>query len=252
MYEPNVQRLLKIIQPDWQVLDIGGWACTFNRATHVMDSEPYATRGHYSKIGMPSFQGGEREYFTAATWIQRDICGREPYPFKDKELDYVTCSHTLEDVRDPLWVCSEMVRIAKRGYLEIPSRICETCLGWEHHRLAGLSHHRWLIEIAGNHVSFLPKYHLIHRNPRFNLPARLLRELTQEESITYLFWEGEFTFAEVTIHGVDALEQEFERYAGQFAERTGARVFERGWVNALDRLSLFGDSLSRAARRLRG
>ena len=149
MHEPNVQRLLQIIQPGWKVLDIGGWACPFNRATHVMDAERFETRGYYAKIGKPAFQGPAQEHFTAATWIQRDICGREPYPFKDKELDFVTCSHTLEDIRDPLWVCSEMVRISRRGYVEIPSRLWETCRGTEHPRLAGLSHHRWLIEITG-------------------------------------------------------------------------------------------------------
>jgi hypothetical protein len=32
----------------------------------------------------------------------------------------VICSHTLEDIRDPLWVCSEMIRIGKAGYIELP------------------------------------------------------------------------------------------------------------------------------------
>lgn len=234
------------------MLDIGGWACPFNRATHVMDAEPYNTRGYYVKIGKTAYQGGEQEYFTATTWIQRDICGREAYPFKDKELDYVTCSHTLEDIRDPLWVCAEMKRISKRGYVEIPSRLWESCLGAEHPRLAGLSHHRWLIEITGSHISFLPKYHMLHRNPSFHLPGRLLRELTPEESISYLFWEEEFTFAELTFHGVDAMADELERFADQYAGRIGSQKLRRSWVDFLDQSTIFGQRLGRAIQRLRG
>ncbi|MEA2693832.1 MAG: hypothetical protein QOJ16_3219, partial [Acidobacteriota bacterium] len=98
MYQPNSDRILRLLHPKDRVLDIGGWARPFNRANYVIDQEPYETRGYY---GLPA-QGGEREFFTRETWIQRDICAHEPYPFGDKELDFVLCSHTLEDVRDPL------------------------------------------------------------------------------------------------------------------------------------------------------
>ena len=79
--------------------------------------------------------------FTKDSWIVRDICAKEPFPFRDKELDFVVCSHTLEDIRDPLWVCSEIIRIGKAGYIEVPSRLWETCRGMEP-GIAGLSHHR--------------------------------------------------------------------------------------------------------------
>ena len=120
MYEPNVARILDSLKPSDVVLDIGGWACPFNRANYVIDAEPYDTRGYYGTVGMPASQGGDREFFTAHTWHRRDICGKEPFPFEDKEIDFVICSHTLEDIRDPLWVCAEMIRVAKRGYIEVP------------------------------------------------------------------------------------------------------------------------------------
>lgn len=154
MYEPNVARVLGMIHPDDVVLDIGGWARPFSRANYVMDAEPYETRNYY---GAP--QGGTHEYFTADTWIQRDICDRAPYPFGTKEIDFVICSHTLEDVRDPLWVCSEMVRVAKRGYIEVPSRAAESCRGVVPGQV-GWPHHRWLIDIDGQQVIFLKQ--IIH------------------------------------------------------------------------------------------
>lgn len=213
MHEPNVASLLAQFASDDVVLDVGGWACPFNRANYVIDAEPYETRGYYASIGgMPS-QGGDREYFTSETWIQRDLCERTPFPFDDGEIDFVICSHVLEDVRDPLWVCSEMMRVAKRGYIEVPSRVAESCRGWESQRIAGLSHHRWLIDIDQSpQISFLMKYHLIHSHWRLSLPAAHLRRLSESDKIQSLFWEGSFQYGEVTIHGLENQGAELARF----------------------------------------
>jgi len=42
-----------------------------------------------------------------------------------KEVDFVSCSHVLEDLRDPIRVCEEIVRVGKRGYIEVPSKTAE-------------------------------------------------------------------------------------------------------------------------------
>jgi hypothetical protein len=178
------------------VLDIGGWASPFNGATHVMDSSPYETRGYYASLGGAPYQGPKTERFTRATWIQRDVCDREPYPFADKSVDFVICSHTLEDVRDPIWVCSEMRRIARAGYIETPSRAAESSRGWESPNIAGLTHHRWLVEIEGDRITFAHKPHAIHRHWRYALPASYFRALTEEQRVTWLFWDGTFEFGE--------------------------------------------------------
>lgn len=187
------------------VLDIGGWAHPFNRANYIMDSGSYETRGFYNRSfarlnPIPPI-GGEVEAFTKDTWIQRDICDKEPYPFRDKEIDLVICSHTLEDVRDPLWVCSEMIRIAKAGYIEVPSRVWETCRGHEP-GIAGLSHHRWLIDIdpEARSIRFLQKFHRIHQW-RYSLPESVLRNLELNATAQWLFWQDSFRFEETVIHG---------------------------------------------------
>jgi SAM-dependent methyltransferase len=43
-----------------------------------------------------------------------------PYPFKEKEFDFIICSHVLEHLDDPVRVCAEFSRIAKAGYIEVP------------------------------------------------------------------------------------------------------------------------------------
>src|SRR5690242_15377756 len=143
MFAKNVETILSQIKPDEVVLDIGGWAQPFTRANFVVDIAPYETRGWYGTIGAPASLGGTKEYFTRASWFQLDLCGRQPYPFADKSIDYVVCSHVLEDIRDPLWVCAEMIRIGKRGYIEVPSRLVESIFS-PATGTAGASHHRWL------------------------------------------------------------------------------------------------------------
>lgn len=43
-----------------------------------------------------------------------------PYPFADKEFDFLICSHVLEHLDDPVRACREFSRIAKAGYVEVP------------------------------------------------------------------------------------------------------------------------------------
>jgi hypothetical protein len=217
VFQQHVSELLAKLSPSDLVLDVGGWACPFNRANWILDAEPYETRGYYRTFGGPASQGGDKEWFTRDTWVRRDICAREPWQFTDKQFDFVVCSHTLEDIRDPLWVCSELVRVGKRGYIEVPSREWETCRGLERPNQVGLSHHRWLIDIAGSQVRFLQKFHMIHSHWRFSFPAAHKQAVAGERGVAWLWWEGAFEFSEVTIHGIENQEAELERFVQQTA-----------------------------------
>jgi hypothetical protein len=250
VYEPNVQELLARLDDRHLVLDVGGWACPFNRAQWVLDAGPYETRGFYRTFGGPPHQGGEREWFSRETWVQRDICDREPWPFEDGQFDFSICSHTLEDIRDPLWVCSELIRVSKAGYIEVPSRAFESCRDLERPGMVGLSHHRWLIDIEGDHVRYLPKMHLIHAERRFSLPASHCREMSPRDAVQWLWWEGDFAYEEVTLHGLEALEAELEGFVQRTRPYSPLRL-------ALDRQGRKGRELAvrvarKAARLVKG
>src|SRR5437870_11794806 len=124
MFGGSAERILREVPADAVVLDIGAWGKPFTRADWVLDYMPYETRGLYGK------DGEDPERFTADTWVIWDICDRRPFPFSDKQFDFVICSHTLEDIRDPVWVCSELNRIGKAGYIEVRSRLEEQCDGF--------------------------------------------------------------------------------------------------------------------------
>lgn len=233
----NVDEVLSKIKPDDIVLDVGGWACPFNRADWVIDAEPYETRGYYGQIGLPKSQGGDKEYFSKETWVQRDMCEKTPFPFPDKFFDFSICSHTLEDIRDPLFVCSELIRVSKRGYIEVPSRLSETCRGAEANNLVGLSHHRWLVEIIDNHIKFTMKFHTIHSNYQFSFPPSFIKKFSPNELIDSLFWENDFTFEEVTIHGVENIHQELRNFVADKYKYPKYKLYTQKFFDTTSRIT---------------
>jgi hypothetical protein len=161
------------------VLDVGGWAKPLARADWVIDLMPYASRGLYGAV--------EGERFTAATWVEADIC--EPWPFADRQFDFAVCSHTLEDVRDPVFVCRELQRVARAGYIEVPSRVEEQMVG-VHGAWPGWSHHRWVCDVD----PFAPSITFVHKS--WAMPALPHRALPPERRVQWLWWEGAFAVGE--------------------------------------------------------
>jgi hypothetical protein len=171
------------------VLDVGGWIQPFTRADWVIDVMPYETRGQDGTQG----EGPER--FTRDTWVVRDICDREPWPFEDKQFDFVVCGHTLEDVRDPIWVCHELIRVARRGYIEVPSRLEEHTYGFQG-PWVGWGHHRWIVEVGDNRIDFVFKHHVIHGREANYFPTSFYRTLSEDQKAEPFWWRDEFEFGE--------------------------------------------------------
>ena len=204
MLASSTQRIHERLSDSDVVLDIGGWADPFSRADWVMDVMPYESRGLYERQGWVERRSPEPERFDASRWIQRDVCDREPFPFADGEIDFVICAHTLEDVRDPVWVCSEMTRVARAGYVEVPSRLEEQSYGFAG-PIVGWSHHRWLVDVGESSIEFVFKPHDIHTHQESHFPAGYQQRLSPEERVQTLWWEGEFScrervFIETSVH----------------------------------------------------
>src|SRR5205807_6843630 len=143
--------------------------------------------------------------FTRNTWIQRDVCAREPLPFADKSIDFVVCSHTLEDIRDPIGLCGEIVRVGKAGYVETPSRLEEQSYGFQG-PWAGWGHHHWLVELQDGGLQFVFKHHVMHGRASDHFPAGFQQMLNDEERVVTLFWEGSFRFWEKIFESAEGLD----------------------------------------------
>jgi hypothetical protein len=203
--QASYERILAQLRDDDSVLDVGSWSRPFPRADWVIDIQPFETRGQFAReFGDERQTGTER--FSAATWVVRDICALEPWPFADKQFDFAVCAQTLEDVRDPLRVCAELVRVANAGYIEVPSRLLEQ--GFQAQGpWVGFGHHRWLIDIADGAIEFVFKHHVIHGRPSYQFPAGFASSLSEEQRAQCLFWEGSFEARERMIDSADELEE---------------------------------------------
>lgn len=196
------------------MVDIGGGAAPFPRADHVIDALPFEAAGRGSdgsgRRPHEAFARVRRE-----NWTQLDVCGRRPWPFADKSFDFAVCSHLLEDVRDPLWVCSEMVRIAKAGYVETPSRVEEQSRGVENPRYAGYAHHRWLVSVQDGRLNFRHKPHALHAiNDAIVADLAPDRRINPLHAVASLDWVDGFDFAEVLEFDERAANDELCEFAG--------------------------------------
>ena len=197
----NLPKLRDICRDLPRVLDVGGWHNPFNLATHVLDIMPYETR----RTG-DSLDPEDAERFTGETWYILDACeGNWPWP--DNYFDFSVCSHTLEDIRDPVRVAAELARVSKAGYVEVPSRAREIFIKDRFARLKmmfgkvpeiGFDHHRWYCELKNDDFDFYYKGLEVARDPaRYITRRQLGRKLSESESGLGLFWSGSFGAREV-------------------------------------------------------
>jgi hypothetical protein len=213
MLRASLERLLREVDDNAVVLDVGGWAKPLSRADWVIDYLPYDTRGRYGRDG----DGPER--FSRERWIRRDLCEREPFPFRDGEIDFVVCSHTLEDLRDPIWTCGEINRVGRAGYVELPSRLEEQSYGvqgpW-----VGWGHHRWLVDVRDGRIEFVFKHHILHGRPEQQFPPGFHDTLRPEERVTTLWWRDAFDYGERLFYDPAELD---EYLAGFVSRELGRR-----------------------------
>jgi hypothetical protein len=198
MLPAATERILRTLPDDALVLDVGGWAAPFNRADWVLDAMPFASRAAADAVG-PAW-----ERFSAATWVERDPCDRAPWPWADNHFDFAVCLATLEAVRDPIWVCQELARVAKAGYVEVPTVEAELVFDakgggpW-----LGSAQHRWLCELTGGELVFTHKPHSLHHDRSLRVLPRWREGMGVEDSVQGLFWEHLLPARERLLNGDD-------------------------------------------------
>jgi len=120
------------IQPSDIVLDIGSGGWPFKRADHLADKFPDGTTHRIESI-----KRDQRPFFEVD--LQR-------LPFKNQEYDFVFCSHVLEHTDNPGQAIRELIRVGRRGYIEVPTRLSDVMFNFT--RLP--NHHRWHGLVLGN------------------------------------------------------------------------------------------------------
>ena len=70
-------------------------------------------------------------------------------PFADGAFAYVIALHVLEHGTEPERFAAELSRVAKAGFVQVPSSVSELTFGWPYHP--------WLIEREGDTLVFRPR-----------------------------------------------------------------------------------------------
>ena len=104
-------------------------------------------------------------------------------------------------------MASELARVSKAGYVEVPSRAREIFVKERFARLKlmfgkipeiGFQHHRWYCELHGDEFEFYYKGLEVSLDPaRYITREKLVRKMTEAESGLGLFWTDSFGAKEV-------------------------------------------------------
>jgi ubiquinone/menaquinone biosynthesis C-methylase UbiE len=160
-----------------KILDVGGGVNPNKNATHVIDIQPEPKD-------------------CKLQYTEQDICN--PWPFKDKEFDFIICDNVLEDIKDPIFVCNEMMRVGKAGRIVVPSILTECTKGidsWPGNKLyAGYCHHRWLCIVNDGMIRFIPKWSIVNIN---DWTKKIPQEIKQKCFYDVLAWKNKFKVFEI-------------------------------------------------------
>lgn len=77
----------------------------------------------------------ERQYAPLVQDRPMVLAFGEKLPFRDQVFDFVIASHVLEHSAEPEKFISEIQRVGKAGYLEVPDAFLERLAGYRFHRL---------------------------------------------------------------------------------------------------------------------
>ena len=189
-----IKELLDEKKNEWNILDLGcGAKSPWNQAQTYLDMNDYTK----SYPGKRFVQGDAQET-----------------PFEDKEFDFVIASQIAEHAADPKKFIQELMRIGKRGYIEIPTHFCDNIV------IGNDAHHPWWVTFDDvlQHIIYIPKVRVLNellwfREYNMMLPFfrdSLVIELYWEDSIEWVFGNQEF---EVMGRKVDLKEQRIKPWS---------------------------------------
>ena len=154
--------------PDWKILDIG---CGYNAnkyANTVCDVQDLS------------------KFYQDKKFIQLD--GKK-LPFQDNVFDFVVASHVMEHVEDVNFFISELERVAKKGYIELPTKL-EDNLVFENKK-----DHLWHMDFDDDDLKLLISKKIQYFEPILTVSTiKKLDEIFRRSLILELYWENKIDY----------------------------------------------------------
>lgn len=116
----SLRRLHCPVASNALVLEVGSGGNPYARANVLLDAYEETRERHWAPL--------KSDRPTTIGFV-------ESLPFKDHAFDFVIASHVLEHSADPAQFLSELQRVAKAGYIEVPDAFMERINPYRDHRL---------------------------------------------------------------------------------------------------------------------
>jgi hypothetical protein len=154
-----------LIKDGAKVLEIGPGHVPFSKATHF--------------CGWTLEEKSKLQNYKVAN-VSVDVL-----PYSNKEFDFVYCRHVIEDLWNPSHCLNEISRVAKEGWIETPSPLCEMTKNVDGSESVttpwrGYAHHRYMVWNDNDVLKILPKFPMVDYYTNFhqeNMKAKPLGPL---------------------------------------------------------------------------
>jgi ubiquinone/menaquinone biosynthesis C-methylase UbiE len=154
--------------PNWKVLDIGCGYTANENATVVSDVQD-----------LSNFY--KNKQFVKIT--------EKKLPFKDNEFDFVITSHVIEHVEDFQFFISEIERISKKGYIELPTKLGDNLV------FENSNDHLWMFEYDDNSNILLASKKQEFIEPFVSVStAKKLEKIFRQSLILEIIWSEKIDF----------------------------------------------------------
>lgn len=169
-------RKLKEGNPNFTLLDIGASHNPFNLEflTHTFDLRP---------IQLPNVHAFAGDMNCYEDWVQLF-----DYVEKNGKFDFVNCTHTLEDIAYPMAALRYLPKIAKEGFIAVPSKYYEL---QQRDSFKGGIHHRWIFNSRDGVLVAYPKIGLLENMTFFPYGKEVEEKADTELRI---FWKEDIRF----------------------------------------------------------
>ena len=152
--------------PEWKILDIG---CGYNASKYATTiSDVIDLSVHYKNKSFVKISD-------------------KKLPFNDKEFDYVILSHVLEHVPNINEFTQEVERIAKAGYIELPTKLADNLvIGCDEEDIG----HKWWLEFddVKNQLKYTKKLDVLQKFLSVG-SINKFQKFFEDSLILQLYWE---------------------------------------------------------------
>ena len=169
----HVLKILKKNQNNWKILDIGCNLAAVEYAQTVADIEDFS-----------KFYNEKNKKFI--------LIKNKTLPFKDNEFDFVYASHVIEHIDDVSFFISELKRISKQGYIELPSVLEDNLVLSKN----SSEDHKWIFKFDDVEKILLveKKKELIEPFITHGVLFETLRKNFRSSLVLELLWENEINY----------------------------------------------------------